>query len=52
MYLHCPNNGRPALDPIVFKLLLFGYLFGIRSERELKRDVGVMLYIVGILTIH
>jgi transposase len=27
-HLYCPNNGRPALDPVVFfKLLLLGYLF-------------------------
>lgn len=33
-HLSCADNGRPALDPVVlFKLLLIGYLFGIRSER-------------------
>ncbi|NAR50368.1 IS1182 family transposase [Acinetobacter haemolyticus] len=41
-HLYCPNNGRPALDPVVFlKLLLLGYLFGIRSERQLIREVEV-----------
>ncbi|TWB33652.1 transposase-like protein DUF772, partial [Nitrospirillum viridazoti] len=31
--LYCPDNGRPALDPVVlFKTLFIGYLFGIRSE--------------------
>lgn len=41
-HLYCPNNGRPALDPVVlFKLLLLGYLFGIRSERQLIREVQV-----------
>lgn len=41
-HLYCPDNGRPALDPVVFfKLLLLGYLFGIRSERQLIRDVEV-----------
>ena len=41
-HLYCPNNGRPALDPVVlFKLLLIGYLFGIRSERQLMREVQV-----------
>lgn len=41
-HLYCPNNGRPALDPVVFfKLLLLGYLFGIRSERQLMREVEV-----------
>ena len=40
--LYCDNNGRPALDPtLMFKLMLLGYLFGIRSERQLIRDVQV-----------
>lgn len=35
------TNGRPSLDPIVFfKMLLIGYLYGIRSERELERVVN------------
>jgi transposase len=39
-HLYCADNGRPALDPVVlFKLLLIGYLFGIRSERQLMREV-------------
>lgn len=39
-HLYCADNGRPALDPVVlFKLLLMGYLFGIRSERQLMREV-------------
>lgn len=38
--MYCADNGRPALDPVVlFKLLLIGYLFGIRSERQLMREV-------------
>lgn len=40
--LYCRNNGRPALDPtLLFKLLFIGYLFGIRSERQLMREVQV-----------
>lgn len=40
--LYCQNNGRPALDPtLMFKLLLAGYLFGVRSERQLIREVEV-----------
>lgn len=39
-HLHCPDNGRPAIDPVVlFKMLFIGYLFGIRSERQLVRDI-------------
>lgn len=41
-HLYCANNGRPAIDPVMlFKLLLLGYLFGIRSERQLMREVQV-----------
>ena len=40
--LYCPDNGRPALDPVVlFKMLFIGYLFGIRSERQLVREIEV-----------
>ena len=40
--LYCADNGRPALDPtLLFKLLLLGYLFGVRSERQLIREVQV-----------
>jgi transposase len=39
---YCDNNGRPALDPtFMFKLLFIGYLFGVRSERQLIRDAQV-----------
>lgn len=39
---YCDNNGRPALDPtLMFKLLFLGYLFGVRSERQLIREVQV-----------
>ena len=41
-HLYCPDNGRPAIDPIIlFKMLFIGYLFGIRSERQLVRDIQV-----------
>lgn len=40
--LYCPDNGRPALDPVLmFKALFVGYLFGIRSERQLVREIEV-----------
>ena len=39
---YCDHNGRPALDPtLMFKLLFLGYLFGVRSERQLIRDTQV-----------
>jgi transposase len=40
--LYCHDNGRPAVDPkILIKMLLLGYLFGIRSERQIVREVQV-----------
>ena len=40
--LYCADNGRPAVDPVVlFKMLFIGYLFGIRSERQLVREIQV-----------
>ena len=40
--LYCANNGRPALDPVMlFKMLFVGYLFGVRSERRLVREIEV-----------
>lgn len=41
-HLYCADNGRPALDPVLlFKALFIGYLFGVRSERQLMRDIQV-----------
>ncbi len=41
-HLYCENNGRPAIDPIVlFKMLFIGYIFGIRSERQLVKEIQV-----------
>lgn len=40
--LYCSDNGRPAIAPeILFKALFIGYLFGIRSERQLMREIEV-----------
>ncbi|WP_255307229.1 IS1182 family transposase [Gilliamella sp. App6-5] len=42
--LYCPNNGRPAEDPVrLFKIMLLGYLFGIPSERRLVQEIQVNL---------
>lgn len=39
-HLYCHTNGRPGVDPVVlFKMLFLGYLFGIRSERQLIREI-------------
>ena len=35
-----PLNGRPSVDPVsMFKMLLVGYLYGIKSERQLVPEV-------------
>ncbi|HBI05158.1 MAG TPA: IS1182 family transposase, partial [Paenibacillaceae bacterium] len=37
---YCENNGRPSVDPLIlFKMMFIGYLFGIRSERQLEREI-------------
>ena len=43
-HLYCLDNGRPSLDPVrMFKMLVIGYLYGIRSERQLIREIQVNL---------
>jgi len=38
------NNGRPSIDPeLMIRILIIGYVFAIRSERALCRDVQVNL---------
>ena len=35
-----PTTGRPSVDPVsMFKMLLIGYLYGIKSERRLVEEV-------------
>ena len=35
-----PSNGRPSVDSVsMFKMLLVGYLYGIKSERRLVQEV-------------
>lgn len=37
--LYCPDNGRPAIEPeMLFKMLLLGYLYGIKSEVKIARQ--------------
>src|SRR6516165_6775631 len=39
-----PQLGRPSIDPVLMiRMLIIGYLFAIRSERALCRDVRVNL---------
>lgn len=36
------DNGRPSLDPLIlFKMIFIGYLYGIRSERQLEKEIQV-----------
>ncbi|MEK5320168.1 IS1182 family transposase [Paenibacillus sp. FSL L8-0644] len=42
--LYCANNGRPAIDPtVLFKMIFLGYFYGIRSERQLEREIQTNL---------
>ena len=39
-----PRLGRPSIDPVLMiRMLIVGYVFAIRSERALSRDVRVNL---------
>ena len=39
---HYPSIGRPSIDPVLMiRMLIIGYVFGIRSERLLCREVKV-----------
>lgn len=39
-----PSVGRPSVDPVcMFKMLLVGYLYGIKSERRLEEEVRLNL---------
>ncbi len=39
-----PSIGRPSVDPVcMFKMLLVGYLYGIKSERRLEEKVQLNL---------
>ena len=33
------DNGRPSDPLILFKMMFIGYLFGIRSERQLEKEI-------------
>ena len=38
------SQGRPSIDPVLLiKMLLIGYLFGIKSERRLEDEVSLNL---------
>lgn len=37
---YCTDNGRPPIDPVMlFKMMFIGYLYGIRSERRLEKEI-------------
>jgi Transposase and inactivated derivatives len=36
------DHGRPSIDPVLlFKMLFIGYLYGIRSERQLEQEINL-----------
>ena len=39
--LYCADNGRPAIDPeVIFRMLIVGYLYGIKSEARLEEEIN------------
>ena len=43
--LYSESWGRPAIDPVLLiKMLLIGYLYGIRSERQLEQEIRPWIY--------
>lgn len=41
---HYSHTGRPSIDPeLMLRMLILGYVFAIRSERRLVREVQVNL---------
>jgi len=41
---YCHTNGRPSIDPeLFFKMILIGYIFGIRHDRRLCEEIGYNL---------
>jgi transposase len=42
---YCKDNGRPPIDPVMlFKMMFIGYLYGIRSERQLEKEISGNVY--------
>ena len=42
--LYCEDNGRPGIDPeVLFRMLLIGCLYGIKSEARLEEEVNFNL---------
>jgi transposase len=41
---HYSHTGRPSIDPeLILRMLIIGYVFAIRSERQLAREIQVNL---------
>jgi transposase len=41
---YCKDNGRPSIHPItLFKMMFIGYFYGIRSERQLEKEININL---------
>lgn len=39
------DNGRPPIDPVMlFKMMFLGYIYGIRSERQLEKEINGNVY--------
>lgn len=45
--------GRPSVDPVsMFKMLLVGYLYGIKSERRLVQEIQLNIAIAGFVALN
>ena len=48
-----PATGRPSVDPVsMFKMLLIGYLCGIKSERRLVEEVQLNIAYDGFVDLN
>ena len=48
-----PATGRPSVDPVsMFRMLLVGYLYGIKSERRLVEEVQLNIAYDGFVDLN
>jgi transposase len=41
---YCRDNGRPSIHPVtLFKMMFIGYFYGVRSERQLEKEINMNL---------
>ena len=51
--LYCADNGRPAIEPeVLFRMLLVGYLYGIKSEKRLEEEINYNIAYLSLIHIY